>query len=432
MKKLLAIIFGFIILQTQGFSMEYNYPLKDPYMATILGSSTLMAKGVPSEKNIPIEDYTINMSHWNKISKSLWYEKGLKFSLSAQKKPAPLIFVLSGTGAKYDSSRTKIFQRIFYGAGYNVITVSSVFSNNFLTNGSSTKMPGMLMVDGRDLYNSMWHMYDKIKDKVQVTDFYVMGYSLGATHSAIVSYLDEKEHKFNFKRVYMVNPSVSLYTSAMRLDEMLNKNINNNNKNIQVLVERVINKAADYVRQSGNLNIELDEETIYKIFEKEEMSENDMEALIGLAFRLTAVDINYLTDLLTHSDVYVKKPVGKFTNMFPYFEAVDFASFKDYMNRLAFPYYDKLLKRKFTMEDLIETTDLSQIQNYLKDNPKIAAVTNADDFILTNENREFLEKTFKNRFLLYPYGGHCGNMFYESNIKTMLNFLNGGTLKYEE
>ncbi|SJZ37156.1 hypothetical protein SAMN02745174_00286 [Cetobacterium ceti] len=431
MKKILGIFLGIFLFQSI-YAFEYDYPFKNPYVATIVGSSSLMAKGVPKEKEIPIEEFTIYSQKEDKIPKNLWFENGFNFSLSKQNHPAPLIFVLSGTGAKYDSTRTKIFQRIFYGAGYNVITVSSIFSTNFLVNGSSTRMPGMLLVDGRDIYHMMKLMYEKVKKETQVTDFYLMGYSMGATDSAIISYIDEKDKYFDFKRVYLVNPAVSLYTSAIRLDDMLNRNINNNKKNIGVLVDRVVNKAAMFVKKSGTLAIEMNEETLYKIFKEEPLSENDMEALIGLAFRLTSVDVNYTTDLLTKSHVYTDKPVGRYTYMFPYMEKVNFADFESYMNVLAHPYYEKLLGRKMTMDTLIKTTELDQIEKYLKNSKKIAAVTNADDFILDGENREFLKKTFKNRFLLYPYGGHCGNMFYEGNIKTMLNFLNKGVLKYED
>ncbi|MEG2256391.1 MAG: serine/threonine protein kinase, partial [Cetobacterium sp.] len=63
-------------------------------------------------------------------------------------------------------------------------------------------------------------MLEKVKkeEKVEITDTYLMGYSMGATHSAILSYLDSQGKDFNFKRVYMVNPSVNLYYSATTLD----------------------------------------------------------------------------------------------------------------------------------------------------------------------------------------------------------------------
>jgi hypothetical protein len=131
--------------------------------------------------------------------------------------------------------------------------------------------------------------------------------------------------------------------------------------------------------------------------------------------------------------VYVEDPknIGKFTNLFPYFQKVDFATFDDYLNKIAYPYFKKHLSNKITPESLIKMTDMSLIQDYLATSPKLAVVTNADELILTPENLKYLETTFKDRLLVYPYGGHCGNMYFKSNVATMLNFLENGVLKYE-
>ena len=41
------------------------------------------------------------------------------------------------------------------------------------------------MEDNKDIYKAMKLAYDKIKDQVEVTDFYIMGYSLGGTNAAV-------------------------------------------------------------------------------------------------------------------------------------------------------------------------------------------------------------------------------------------------------
>ena len=43
----------------------------------------------------------------------------------------------------------------------------------------------------------------------------------------------------------------------------------------------------------------------------------------------------------------------------------------------------------------------------------------------------FLKDVFKDRLVVYPRGGHCGNMFYKENVDVMLKFVNEGVLKYE-
>jgi hypothetical protein len=60
---------------------------------------------------------------------------------------------------------------------------------------------------------------------VEVTDFFLTGYSLGAAQSAFVAKLDEEDKVFNFRKVLLVNPPVSLYNSVQILDKMLEENI---------------------------------------------------------------------------------------------------------------------------------------------------------------------------------------------------------------
>ena len=113
-----------------------------------------------------------------------------------------------------------------------------------------------------------------------------------------------------------------------------------------------------------------------------------------------------------------------------YLKAVNFATFEDYVNKIGFPYYKKHNK-DYSIEALKREASLKVIEDYLRTSPKIAAVTNADELILNEKDFAFLKDVFKDRLVIYPKGGHCGNMFYKENVDVMLKFLNEGVLKYE-
>ena len=426
MTKLLNKIVLFLILSLTAFS--YNFPIDDPYSATIIGSATMMTPGV--SENIPLKVYELQIKDKKDIPDVFWYASKFKFSFSKQKnKKAPLIFVLAGTGSDYNAIRVKFMQRIFHDAGYHTIAISSQMSQQFMISASTNVMPGMLIRDNEDIYKAMKLAYNKIKDQVEVTDFYIMGYSLGGTNAAVLSYIDEKEKAFNFKRVFMVNPPVELYDSAVKLDKYLDDYTGEKTEGIEKLLNTTL------YRLKGGLTNEyanIGADTIYNIVKGDILSDAEKKAYIGLAFRLTSNDLNFISDFITKSHVYTKNPdkVNKYTNMKEYFKAVNFATFEDYVNKVGFPYYKKYNK-DFSIEDLKREASLRVIEDYLRTSPKIAAVTNADELILNEKDINYLKDVFKDRLVIYPKGGHCGNMFYKENVDVMVKFVNEGVLKYE-
>ena len=426
MKKLLNKVVLFLILSLTAFS--YNFPIDDPYSATIIGSATMMTPGV--SENIPLKVYEIQIKDKKDIPDVFWYASKFKFSFSKQKnKKAPLIFVLAGTGSDYNATRVKFMQRIFHDAGYHTIAISSQMSQQFMISASTNVMPGMLINDNEDIYKVMKLAYNKIKDQVKVTDFYIMGYSLGGTNAAVLSYIDEKEKAFNFKRVFMVNPPVELYDSAVKLDKYLDDYTGGKTVGIEKLLNTTLAKVkGELTSEYANIG----SDTIYEIVKGDILSEAEKKAYIGLAFRLTSNDLNFISDFMNKSHVYTKNPekVNKYTNMREYFKAVNFATFEDYVNKVGFPYYKKYNK-DFTIEDLKREASLRVIEDYLRTSPKIAAVTNADELILDEKDINYLKDVFKDRLVIYPKGGHCGNMFYKENVDVMLKFVNEGVLKYE-
>ena len=426
MKKLLSKIVLFLILSLTAFS--YNFPIDDPYSATIIGSASMMTEGV--SENIPLKVYEIQIKDKKDIPDVFWYASKFKFSFSKQKnKKAPLIFVLAGTGSDYSTTRVKFMQRIFHDAGYHTIAISSQMSQQFMISASSNSVPGLLLEDNEDIYKAMKLAYNKIKDQVEVTDFYIMGYSLGGSNAAVLSYIDEKEKAFNFKRVFMVNPPVNLYDSAVKLDKYLDDYTGGKTEGIEKLLNTTLAKVEGGLT-SEYANIGVD--TIYNIVKGDILSDSEKKAYIGLAFRLASTDLNFISDFITKSHIYTKNPekVDKYTNMKEYFKAVNFATFEDYVNKIGFPYYKKYNK-DLTTEDLKEKASLRVIEDYLRTSPKIAAVTNADELILNEKDFAFLKDVFKDRLIIYPKGGHCGNMFYKENVDIMLKFINEGVFKYE-
>ena len=82
-----------------------------------------------------------------------------------------------------------------------------------------------------------------------------------------------------------------------------------------------------------------------------------------------------------------------------------------------------------TMEKMIENSSLKSIEDYLKNAKNIAVITNEDELILTPDNLKYLKEVMADKIKIYPYGGHCGNMFYKDNIASMIHYLQRGELR---
>lgn len=433
MKKILCSILFLLSLSLYGneeIAKWYeSYPFPNPYDATILGSSMIMTPGV-SEK-IPKKNYEIPTKEEGELPENLWNHHKFRFSLVKQKQKAPLIFLLAGTGSDYNSRRMELFQRILYDAGFHIISISSQMTVNFIASASRFHIPGLLEEDSRDMYAIMKKAYQLVEKEIEVSDFFLTGYSLGATNAAFLSKLDEEEQFFNFKRVFMVNPAVNLYSSAGQLDRYLNQVTGKDVRNLEKILEALLMKVKE---EAKNEYVGLNSEGIYKYFQGNHFSEQEKAALVGLAFRINAIDLNYVSDLLAKIGVYTKvdEHIKKFSPMLSYFAKVKFADFGTYVDKIALPYYQKKLGKRYLKDKLIAESSLHGIEDYLKHSSKIVAVTNEDELILSEEDFSFLRNTMGNRVFVYPKGGHCGNMFYTPNVQVMLRFLKEGVFVNEK
>ena len=418
MKK---VIFLYIIITLWCYG--YDYPYKDPYLATVLATPS---KDMSKFENINYKEIGLNLKGGN-VPPNLWYLNGFKFGLMAQRQKAPLIFLLAGTGAQYNSYQMITMSRILYQNGFSVIMLPTSFDYNFIVSASKTHAPGFLKKDSSEVYDIMKLAFNKIKNKVQYDDIYLAGYSLGGTTALVVGEIDNREKVFNFKRIAAVNPTVNLYDSAKILDDLLDDNIKSE-KELDQLLQKVILGVMQFSQNDGIT--EIDEAAIYSLFNQLHMDKKELKTLIGIAFRFISIDINYITDIMTNSGVYTDPDdqITKFQDMSTYYSTINYSDFQDYIERVGFKTHKKLDKT-LTMEKMIENSSLKIIHNYLKDAENIAVFTNEDELILTSDNLKYLKNTMEDKIKVYPYGGHCGNMFYKDNIASMINYLKRGELR---
>jgi len=355
-RVLLLFVIGFVLLPAycRAADDSYGYPIPDPFDATIMGTPEPLKAQIPAV--VPTRQLVLAPIPGIKKPDIFFYDDGLYCTLAYQKKKAPLIFVIAGTGASYQSPKELAIMRALYKNGLHVITLSSPTYPNFIINASSSHIPGDLTEDSADLYRVMEAAWNEVKGDIEVSEFFLAGYSLGGTQAAFVAKLDSERKIFNFGKVLMINPAVSLYDSVLRIEGLLN-DIPGGPDKIGAFLNRMMAKFMAFYREGDFIDV--NNEFLYAVYQSKLMTKEEAGGLIGLAFRISLAGMVFTSDVMTNGGYVVpKNRVLKVSDsLSDYFRVSAHLSFLDYFNEYLYPYFEK--KRPgLTKEELIRASSL--------------------------------------------------------------------------
>ncbi|MDU8165410.1 serine/threonine protein kinase [Pseudomonas syringae pv. actinidiae] len=412
-------------LATNVDPATYGYPLTNPFEATIASTPPDLRPDLPDDEDIDQDVYTLNLHPEREFTlpDNFWAVKKLHYRLAKQDHAAPLIFLIAGTGAPYNSTINEFLKKLYYGAGYHVVQLSSPTSYDFMSSASRFATPGVSTEDAEDLYRVMQAIRAQ-QAQLPVTDYYLTGYSLGALNAAFVSKLDETRRSFNFKKVLLLNPPVNLYTSISNLDKLVQTNVKGIN-NTTTFYELVLAKLTRYFRQKGY--IDLNDALLFDFQQsKQHLTNEQMAMLIGTSFRFSSADIAFTSDLINRRGLIIppKFPISEGTSLTPFLKRALQCDCDCYLTEQVIPMW-RARTDGGSLLQLMDQVSLYALKDYLHSNTKIAVMHNADDVILGAGDLGFLRKTFGDRLTVYPYGGHCGNLNYRVNTDAMLEFFRG-------
>ncbi len=404
-----------------GQAVAYDYPIADPIEATIL--STPPADMAVLPKKIRVKQYqSFDVFPDRKVPEVFWYNEKLRFSVAYHKEIAPVMFLIAGTGAGYDSAKMKMMQKAFFQAGFHVVCLSSPTHPNFIVSASNSGMPGDIRSDAADLYSVMEKMYAKGKKKYKISDFYLAGYSLGGSQAAYVAKLDEERKVFNFKKVLMINPALNIYDSAVKLDKMLVDNIPGGFEHFNEFYRKLMDNITETYVQ-GDF-VDLSYGFFYSAYDKVVPSASEGKALIGFSFRISLTNLLFTADVMTNSGFIVPKnlKLSRTDSLTDYGKVIgNLNGFSDYAEYLLYPKF-KAVEPGLSLREFVDRSSLRSIEQYLRQSEKIGLITNVDDFILAKGDVEYFKEVFGSRAKVYPRGGHCGNMAYKDNVAYMVDF----------
>jgi hypothetical protein len=393
---------------------DYGYPLTNRFVATVVGTPEGYEADLP--RYIPLKKRWLTVFPERELPDLLWYGGQMIYSVALQKKDAPLIFLIAGTGAAHNGSKNVNMARAFYQAGFHVVSLSSPTFPNFVTSASSTGVVGAAQRDAADLYRVMEMIWAELDEEINATSFNLTGYSLGGFNSAYVAKLDEMRKSFNFRRVLLINPPVSLYNSISLLDRMT-ENIPGGMDNFATFFNRLVEGFGKVYRDEDDIGGDF----LYKAYKVMDLHDEELAALIGVSFRVSSSSLVFTSDVMT--DFGYVKPRGleldRYADLTRYNEVLNRLGFTDYYHDFFYPYY-KPNYPDATRDEFIAAIGLASIADYLRSTPKITVMHNQDDIILEPGEIDFFNEVFGERATIYPHGGHCGNINYRDNVAHMV------------
>lgn len=397
---------------------DYGYPIQGAYEATILGTPASLRPELSTK--LRTRRLVLDVIPDRKIPPIFFYDKGLSCTFAYQEQKAPLIFLIAGVGGNDRTPNLLTMMKAFYQAGFHVITLPSPTNTNFIVSGSQSSIPCDLAEDAADLYRAMENAWQQVADDIEVSSFQLCGYSLGASHAAFVAKLDEERLVFNFRRVLMINPSVSLYNSATRVEELL-KHVPGGPKKQGIFFNKMLSKFSRFYRY-GNFG-DINDVFLYAVFTEGLYTSEETAGLIGFTYRINFAGTIFSSDVMTNSGYVVPKNrvLSATDSIFDYFLVSTHLSFHNYFNEYFYPYFQKR-RPGLTRQDLIESLSLRSIEGYLQANEKFGVMTNENDFILAKEELDYLRQLFGERTKVYPRGGHLGNLEFKENLAYMVDF----------
>jgi pimeloyl-ACP methyl ester carboxylesterase len=415
----LLVIACLVLLPAYSLAAEgYGYPIQDPYGSTILGTPPAM---VPVFKDkMHTRRLVLDLLPGRQKPPIFFYDEGLYCTFAYQKKKAPLIFLIAGAGSNDQAEKLLTLMKAFYHEGFHVITLPSTSHANFIISASQGHVTGDLTEDAADLYKVMEAAWKEVQGDIEVSSFNLCGYSLGATQAAFVAKLDDEQKVFNFRKVLMIDPAVSLFSTISRIEEML-KQIPGGPKKQGIFFNRMLSKFSQFYRY-GNF-VDINDDFLYAMYQERLYTHEETGGLIGLTFRINLAGMIFASDVMTNSGYVVPKNrvLSPTDSLSDYFMVSTHLSYFDYFNEYFYPYF-KAKRPGLTKEQLAESESLRSIEDYLKSNGKFGVMANENDFILTPAELGYLRQLFGDRAKFYPSGGHLGNLEYKDNLAYSVAF----------
>lgn len=384
------------------------FPYRDPYLSTL--TIRLLKLSVTTPRILEME----GLPGREKI-RFVEGRQRLEVAVFAQRAPAPLVFVIPGVGGTATDGGALWLGEQVYLAGFSAIVVPSPFYWKFVLSQSSAGVPGYMPEDASDLRRLMGAVKERAERELglKVTRSAVVGYSLGAVNAAFIMKQERERPLLALERAVMINPPLRIPHAIATLDGLhdIGRSWSQDYRDRvwghvlgvgSALLARDIRDATYFLG--------LDRALLF--------STTQLKYLIGSSFRQTLADTIFLSQEINDLGL-LKVEASSGSRTARQLEAAAI-SFTDYMSRAVWPFWTQRLNQKWTLPEFINQADMLSLKDRLESDPAFRLLHNQDDFLTLPQDLQRLATRMGNRAVIYPYGGHVGNLWFDKNRADLL------------
>jgi ABC-type transporter lipoprotein component MlaA len=323
----------------------------------------------------------------------------LPYTLWLQPEPAPVVFVVPGTGSHRLSNHATASAEWAWAAGCSAVTISNSMNFEFYENALSADLPGYVPVDARDTHVALSLIARDIEalHPGRMREKGVLGLSLGAMHVLFMAASEGEPGNdlLRFDDYFSGASPVRLEHAIAQLDSFYNAAL--------ALPEE---ERVEAMLGTLHMALKLGESGDLAPGTPLPIGRRMAEYLIGLSFRFTIMNI--LWDTQVRHDMGVLQTPLVDDERGPAYREIAEYSFMEYFYAFVLPYYTARDATITGDRDIFARCSLHSIEAGLRANERVQVFTNKKDWLQTDADRAWQESVFGERITIWPEGGHLG------------------------
>ncbi len=340
--------------------------------------------------------------------------------------PEKLAILIPGVGSVCDSKSTLSVAEKYYNAGCNVIALDCPFSWQGTMEGPGNgQLPGYIPEDASRIRTFLKAVYKDLKENNLISDnranTILTGWSFGALCAAHVMQQESSENNpLGIRKCILINPPAGIGNAMNAIDRQIALSSGITAEQLRAKIPELTGE----IMTLSQVHLpEMSEEISVKnkittAFSVPRISEQDALFISATALRGGIRDILFsrhrekpFACLKNKTDIACRNSL---------YDELDRIDFKKYAEDFLLP---ELKEQKIgrSYDELEKQAGLYSLESFLKNNPDICCLHVWNDFLISEQDRTWLDKTFGKRIFWFDAGGHLGNQYLSRVHKTLLN-----------